>query len=75
MTGKEVEQYIAALDLRESVTAHFVVFAGMPPGEILGFQRRHISRDRRKAVVEQWIYRTQERVWRRELTGVGCTPS
>jgi integrase len=44
MTGKEVEQYIAVLDMRERVIAHLAIFAGMRPGEILGLQRKHVSR-------------------------------
>ena len=57
MTGKEVEQYVAALDLRERVIAHLAIFAGMRPGEILGLQRRHLGSDCHKALIEQRIYR------------------
>ena len=45
MTGKEVEHYIGALELRERVIAHLAIFAGMRPGEILGLQRQHVSED------------------------------
>lgn len=57
MTGKEAEQYVEALDVRERVIAHLAIFAGMRPGEILGLQRRHIAADCRQAVIEQRVYR------------------
>jgi integrase len=57
LTGKEVELYIKALELRESVITHIAIFAGMRPGEILSLQRRHLSSDCRKAVIEQRLYR------------------
>src|SRR5204863_8960095 len=44
MTREEVVQHIAALDFRERVIAHLAIFAGMRPGEILGLQRRHVSK-------------------------------
>jgi integrase len=57
MTGREVEQYVGALDLRERVIAHLAIFAGMRPGEILGLQRQNVSEDCRVAMVEQRVYR------------------
>ena len=57
MTGKEVEQYIGALELRESVIAHLAIFVGMRPGEILGLQRLHVSEDCRAVTIAQRLYR------------------
>jgi len=57
MTGKEVGQYINALQFRESVIAHLAIFAGMRPGEILGLQREHLSEDCRSIVIRQRLYR------------------
>jgi integrase len=57
MTGKEVEEYLAALDTRERVIAHLAIFTGMRPGEMLALQRRHISADCRQVVIEQRLYR------------------
>jgi integrase len=57
MTGKEVEQYIGALALRERVIAHLAIFAGLRPGEILGLQRRHVSGDGRVVTIGQRVYR------------------
>ncbi len=57
MTGKEVEQYIGVLEMRERVIAHLAIFAGMRPGEILGLQRRHIGQDGRAVTIEQRVYR------------------
>ncbi|MBM3740938.1 MAG: site-specific integrase [Acidobacteria bacterium] len=57
MTRKEVEQYIAVLDMRERVIAHLAIFAGMRPGEILGLQRKHVSSDHASLTVEQRVYR------------------
>ena len=57
MTGKEVEQYIGALELRERVIAHLAIFVGMRPGEILGLQRQHISEDCRAVTIAQRLYR------------------
>ena len=57
MTGKEVEQYIGALELRESVIAHLAIFVGMRPGEILGLQRQHVSEDCRAVTIAQRLYR------------------
>lgn len=57
MTGKEVEQYIAALELRERVIAHLAIFVGMRPGEILGLQRHHVSEDCRTVTIAQRLYR------------------
>ncbi|MFN7542550.1 MAG: tyrosine-type recombinase/integrase [Acidobacteriota bacterium] len=57
MTGKEVEQYIAVLDMRERVIAHLAIFAGMRPGEILGLQRKHVSEGGSSVTVEQRLYR------------------
>jgi integrase len=57
MTGKEAEQHINALDLRERVIDHLALFVGMRPGEILGLQRRHVSDDCTEVVVEQRVYR------------------
>jgi len=57
MTGEEVEQYIAVLGYRERVIAHLAIFTGMRPGEILGLQRRHVSEDCRRVVIDQRIYR------------------
>jgi integrase len=57
MTGKEAEQHINALDLRERVIDHLALFVGMRPGEILGLQRRHVSEDCREVVIEQRLYR------------------
>jgi integrase len=57
MNKEEVEQYINALEPRESVIAHLALFAGMRPGEILALQRRHVSGDCRKVRIEQRIYR------------------
>jgi integrase len=57
MTGKEVEQYIAALDFRERVIVHLAIFTGMRPGEILGLQREHVSEDCRTITIKQRLYR------------------
>lgn len=57
MTGKEVEQYLEALAVRERVIAHLAIFTGMRPGEILGLQRRHVNEDCKIVVIEQRIYR------------------
>jgi integrase len=57
MTGKEVEQYIALLDMRERVIAHLAIFAGMRPGEILALQRKHVGADHAAVTVEQRVYR------------------
>ena len=57
MTGKEAEQHINALDLRERVIDHLALFVGMRPGEILGLQRRHVSEDCREVVIDQRLYR------------------
>ncbi|MDX1980388.1 MAG: tyrosine-type recombinase/integrase [Bryobacteraceae bacterium] len=57
MTGKEVEQYIGVLDMRERVIAHLAIFAGMRPGEILGLQRKHVSHDGKAVTIEQRVYR------------------
>jgi integrase len=57
MTGKEVEQYIAALEFRERVIVHLAIFTGMRPGEILGLQRQHVSEDCRSIIIKQRIYR------------------
>jgi integrase len=57
MTGKEVERYTGALDLRERVIAHLAIFAGMRPGEILGLQRQNVSPDCKVARIEQRVYR------------------
>jgi integrase len=57
MTGKEAEQHINALDLRERVIDHLAIFVGMRPGEILGLQRRHVGEDCRQVVIEQRVYR------------------
>jgi len=57
MTGKEAEQHINALDLRERVIDHLAIFVGMRPGEILGLQRRHVSKDCLEVVIEQRLYR------------------
>jgi integrase len=57
MTGKEVEQYLALLDMRERVIAHLAIFAGMRPGEILGLQRKHVGIDHASVTVEQRLYR------------------
>jgi integrase len=57
MTGKEAEQHINALDLRERVIDHLAIFVGMRPGEILGLQRRHVSEDCLQVVIEQRLYR------------------
>ncbi|MCA2968490.1 MAG: tyrosine-type recombinase/integrase [Acidobacteriaceae bacterium] len=57
MTGKEVEQYIGALELRERVIAHLAIFVGMRPGEILGLQRQHVIEDCRAVTIAQRLYR------------------
>jgi integrase len=57
MSGKEAEQYLAALDVREKLIAHLAIFTGMRPGEILGLQRRHVSDDCSQVTVAQRIYR------------------
>jgi len=57
MTGKEAEQHINALELRERVIDHLALFVGMRPGEILGLQRRHVSHDCLQLVIEQRLYR------------------
>ena len=57
MTGKEVEQYLSALEFRERVIAHLAIFTGMRPGEILGLQREHVSVDCRSIVIKQRLYR------------------
>lgn len=60
MTAKEVEPYIAALNMRERVLAHLAhlaIFAGMRPGEILGLQRQHVSEDCTAITIAQRLYR------------------
>jgi integrase len=57
MTGKEVEQYLAALDTREGAIAYLALFTGMRPGEILALQRRHISADCTRVTIAQRLYR------------------
>lgn len=57
LTGKEVERYIAALEMRERTIAHLAIFAGMRPGEILALQRKHVSADCQSVTVEQRLYR------------------
>ncbi|MGH7971690.1 MAG: tyrosine-type recombinase/integrase [Limisphaerales bacterium] len=57
MTKEEAEQYINALDMRESVIAHLAIFCGMRPGEMLALQRRHIGTDCRSVSIEQRLYR------------------
>jgi integrase len=57
MTGKEVEQYIAALEFRERVIVHLAIFTGMRPGGILGLQRQHVSEDCRSITITQRLYR------------------
>jgi integrase len=57
MTREEVAKHIAALDPRERVIAHLAIFVGMRPGEILGLQRRHVSTDGRKVIINQRLYR------------------
>ena len=57
MTGEEAIKHIDALDQRERVIDHLALFAGMRPGEILGLQRRHVSEDCSKIVIEQRLYR------------------
>jgi integrase len=57
MTGKEVEQLIDTLEERERVIAHLAIFGGMRPGEILGLQRKHVSKDCGEIVIEQRLYR------------------
>jgi integrase len=57
MTGKEVEQYLDALDKRERVIAHLAIFAGLRPGEILGLQRQHVIEDCKVIMIEQRVYR------------------
>lgn len=57
LTGKEVERYIAVLDMRERTIAHLAIFAGMRPGEILALQRKHVSADCQSVTVEQRLYR------------------
>lgn len=57
MTGKEVEQYIGALELRERVIVHLAVFVGMRPGEILGLQRQHVEEGCRAVTISQRLYR------------------
>jgi len=57
MNIQEVEPYIRAFDLRESVIALLAIFCGMRPGEILALQRRHIASDCRKLRIVQRLYR------------------
>jgi integrase len=57
MTGKEVEQYIGALDPRDRVIAHLAIFVGMRPGEILGLQRHHVRVDGQAITIAQRVYR------------------
>jgi integrase len=57
MTGKEAEQHINALCLRERVIDYLALFVGMRPGEILGLQRKHIAPDCAKLTIEQRLYR------------------
>lgn len=57
MTVKEVETYLAVLDVRERVIVHLAMFTGMRPGEILALQHKHISADCRQVVIEQRLYR------------------
>ena len=57
MTGKEVEQYLEVLDLREQVIAHLAIFAGIRPGELLGLQCQHVAKDCRAVTIEQRLYR------------------
>lgn len=57
MSGEEVEQYIGALETRESVIAYLAIFVGMRPGEILGIQRQHVAADCRSVTIAQRVYR------------------
>lgn len=57
LTGKEVEQYIGVLAMRERVIAHLAIFAGLRPGEILGLQRQHVSADCSAVTIGQRVYR------------------
>ena len=57
MNGKEAEQHINALPLRERVIDYLALFIGMRPGEILGLQRRHIAPDCAELTIEQRLYR------------------
>jgi integrase len=57
MTGKEAQQHINALDLRERVIDYLALFIGMRPGEILALQHKHISEDCRSITIEQRLYR------------------
>ena len=57
MTIQEVGQHIAVLDQRERVIDHLAIFVGMRPGEILGLQRRHVSKDGTQITIKQRVYR------------------
>ena len=57
MTREEVIQHIAALDPRERVIDHLAIFVGIRPGEILGLQRRHVSKDGTQITIRQRVYR------------------
>ena len=57
MNGKEAQQHINALPLRERVIDHLALFAGMRPGEILALQRKHVAEDCSELIVEQRLYR------------------
>jgi integrase len=57
MTRKEVQLYISVLDMRERAVVYLALFVGMRPGEILALQRKHVSVDCRKIVIEQRLYR------------------
>jgi integrase len=57
MTIEEVSKHIAVLDQRERVIDHLAIFVGMRPGEILGLQRRHVSKDGTQITIKQRVYR------------------
>jgi integrase len=57
MTIDEVGRAIGAVGFRQKVIVQLAIFAGLRPGEFLGVQRRHISRDCDSVEIEQRVYR------------------
>jgi integrase len=57
MSREEVEKHIDALDQRERLIDHLAIFVGMRPGEILGLQGKHVSKDGSEITIEQRLYR------------------
>ena len=57
MTGTEVAIALGVVEFREKVILGLAIFGGFRPGEILGLQRKHVSRDATEIRVQQRVYR------------------